>query len=104
LGGGLELCLACHYRILTDDPKAVVGLPEVKVGLLPGAGGTQRLPRLIGIPAALPLLLQGKSLKPAEAYTLGLVHEIASEGQLLARARHWLLNLPNCEQPWDRKG
>lgn len=104
LGGGLELCLACHRRIIVDDPKAVIGLPEVKVGLLPGAGGTQRLPRLIGIPAALPILLQGKSLKPAEAFTQGLVHEVVSEGQLLERARHWLLNLPNCEQPWDRKG
>ena len=73
LGGGLELCLACHYRVLADDAKTVIGLPEVQVGLLPGAGGTQRLPRLIGIPNALPLLLQGKQVKPAEALKLGIV-------------------------------
>jgi len=104
LGGGLELALACHYRVLSEDPKAVVGLPEVHVGLLPGAGGTQRLPRLIGIPAALPLLLQGKQVKPAEALKLGLVHELAPSEQVVARARHWLSGTPSAEQPWDRKG
>ena len=62
---------ACHYRVLSDDPKASVGLPEVTIGLLPGAGGTQRLPRLIGINAAVPILTQGKPLKPAEALKLG---------------------------------
>lgn len=104
LGGGLELCLACHRRILSSDVKAVIGLPEVKVGLLPGAGGTQRLPRLIGIPAALPLLLKGKTLQPSEAYAQGLVHEVFSPEQLIGRARHWLLNSPTAVQPWDRKG
>ena len=59
LGGGFEVCLACHYRVMTDDPKAFVGLPEVKVGLLPGAGGTQRMPRLAGIANSLPFLLEG---------------------------------------------
>jgi 3-hydroxyacyl-CoA dehydrogenase/enoyl-CoA hydratase/3-hydroxybutyryl-CoA epimerase len=72
LGGGLELCLACHHRIAADNPKAQLGLPEVKVGLLPGAGGTQRLPRLIGIKAALPLLLEGTSLSPHESLRAGL--------------------------------
>src|SRR5207237_501396 len=67
LGGGLELALATHYRVLSDDPKSVVGLPEVKVGLLPGAGGTQRLPRLIGLQKALPLLLEGRPIAPEEA-------------------------------------
>ncbi|NGY07050.1 3-hydroxyacyl-CoA dehydrogenase NAD-binding domain-containing protein [Solimonas terrae] len=104
LGGGLELCLACHYRVLVDDAKAVVGLPEVNVGLLPGAGGTQRLPRLIGIQAALPLLLQGRSVKPAEALKLGIVHELADADQLIARAYAWLRGTPSAEQPWDRKG
>ena len=66
LGGGLELCLACHYRVILDNPKAVIGLPEVQVGLLPGAGGTQRLPRLIGIRESLPLMLEGRHLKPAK--------------------------------------
>ena len=58
LGGGLEVCLACHYRVLADDPQAVIGFPEVNIGLLPGGGGTQRLPRLIGTEKALPLILQ----------------------------------------------
>src|ERR1700730_7644072 len=76
LGGGYELCLACHYRVLVDDPKAVVGLPEVTLGLLPGAGGTQRLPRLIGIERAMPLLLDGRHVKPAEALKLGMVDAV----------------------------
>ncbi|KVL37233.1 3-hydroxyacyl-CoA dehydrogenase NAD-binding domain-containing protein [Burkholderia sp. MSMB1835] len=104
LGGGLELCLACHYRVLSDDPKTVIGLPEVKVGLLPGAGGTQRLPRLIGIPAALPLLLQGKHVKPAEALKLGIVHAVVPAAELVREARRWLLESPRAEQPWDTKG
>ncbi|HEY0917227.1 MAG TPA: 3-hydroxyacyl-CoA dehydrogenase NAD-binding domain-containing protein [Solimonas sp.] len=103
LGGGLELCLACHFRVLSDDPKAVVGLPEVNVGLLPGAGGTQRLPRLIGIPNSLPLLLQGKQVKPAEALKLGIVHATAPADQVLEKAREWLLATPSAEQPWDKK-
>ncbi len=104
LGGGLELALACHYRVLADDPSAVVGLPEVKVGLLPGAGGTQRLPRLIGVERALPLMLEGKSVAPAQALELGIVHELALPAELLARARAWLAAGPEPVQPWDRKG
>ena len=104
LGGGLELCLACHYRVLSDDPKASVGLPEVTIGLLPGAGGTQRLPRLIGINAAVPILTQGKPLKPAEALELGIVHAIAPAGELVNLARAWLLSSPEPVQPWDKKG
>ena len=67
LGGGCELALACHYRVMADSPRAALGLPESQVGLLPGAGGTQRLPRLIGVVATLPVLLQGKRLSPVEA-------------------------------------
>ncbi|MDE2349457.1 MAG: enoyl-CoA hydratase/isomerase family protein [Gammaproteobacteria bacterium] len=104
LGGGFELCLACHYRVLADDPKAVVGLPEVKVGLLPGAGGTQRLPRLIGIAAALPLLAEGGAVKPAQALKLGLVHAVAPAAEIEQRARDWLASAPEPTQPWDRKG
>jgi 3-hydroxyacyl-CoA dehydrogenase / enoyl-CoA hydratase / 3-hydroxybutyryl-CoA epimerase len=104
LGGGLEICLACHYRVLADDPKAVIGLPEVTVGLLPGGGGTQRLPRLIGLEKALPLLLEGTSLKPAEALRLGVVHEVVPQDQVVAVARRWLLGSPFAQQPWDRKG
>ncbi len=75
LGGGLELALACHYRVAASDPKTSLGLPEVQLGLLPGAGGTQRLPRLIGIAAALDLILAGKSVKARKALKLGLVDE-----------------------------
>ena len=104
LGGGLELALGCHYRVLADDSRAVVGLPEVKVGLLPGAGGTQRLPRLIGAEKALPLMLEGRSVAPRNALELGIVHELAPAGEVVARARAWLAAGPEPVQPWDRKG
>jgi 3-hydroxyacyl-CoA dehydrogenase/enoyl-CoA hydratase/3-hydroxybutyryl-CoA epimerase len=76
LGGGLEVALACHYRIATDHPKTLLGLPEVQLGLIPGAGGCQRLPRLIGARAALDMILTGKSERAAKAYRLGLVDEV----------------------------
>ncbi|QDX81913.1 3-hydroxyacyl-CoA dehydrogenase [Denitratisoma sp. DHT3] len=104
LGGGLELCLAGHYRVLGDNPKAVVGLPECGIGLLPGAGGTQRLPRLIGVEAALPMMLAGRHVKPAEALKLGIVHELAAPGDEVAAARRWLESGPDPRQPWDRPG
>src|SRR3984957_2971516 len=104
LGGGLELALATHYRVLADEPKAVVGLPEVKVGLLPGAGGTQRLPRLLGIPKALPLLLEGKHLPPDQALASGVVDAVVPAEQILAAARDWIAKLPQAAQPWDLPG
>ncbi len=104
LGGGFEVCLACHYRVMTDDPKAFVGLPEVKVGLLPGAGGTQRMPRLAGIANSLPFLLEGTNISAAEAKKLGLVHEVVPAGELIAAAKRWLLASPSAVQPWDQKG
>jgi 3-hydroxyacyl-CoA dehydrogenase / enoyl-CoA hydratase / 3-hydroxybutyryl-CoA epimerase len=105
LGGGLELCLACHYRVALDDPKAKLGLPEVQLGLLPGAGGTQRLPRMIGIEKALPLMAEGTHLDPARAHALGIVEELATDEQtLLAKARHWVLEHGDPVQPWDKKG
>ncbi|RJS15673.1 fatty acid oxidation complex subunit alpha FadJ [Corallococcus sp. H22C18031201] len=76
LGGGLEWALACDYRIATDSPKTTLGLPEVQLGLIPGAGGTQRLPALIGAQQALDLILTGKNVKPAKAKKLGLVDEV----------------------------
>ncbi len=76
LGGGLELALACHYRIATDHPKTQLGLPEVQLGLIPGAGGCQRLPRLIGVRAALDMILTGKSERATKALRLGLVDEV----------------------------
>lgn len=104
LGGGFELCLACHYRVLLDEPKAVVGLPEVTVGLLPAGGGTQRLPRLLGVAKALPLLLSGRHVGGAEALQLGLVDALVSANDLLPTARRWVLAHPGHVQVWDRKG
>ncbi|MGH1362971.1 MAG: 3-hydroxyacyl-CoA dehydrogenase NAD-binding domain-containing protein [Calditrichia bacterium] len=93
LGGGLEVALACDYRICSDSPKTIFGLPEVKLGLLPGAGGTQRLPRLIGIQRALDILLTGKNVYPVPAKKMGLVDLIVSEHALLDSARKAALNL-----------
>ena len=76
LGGGFEFALAGHYRVATDDPKTQIGLPEVQLGLLPGAGGCQRLPRLIGLRAALDIILAGKSERAAKAFRLGMVDEL----------------------------
>lgn len=86
LGGGMEVALACHYRICT--PRATLGLPETQVGLIPGAGGTQRLPRCIGLAAALPLILTGQSLSASKAFALGLVDAVAT-ADLMEVAHRW---------------
>ncbi len=105
LGGGLEVALACHYRIAADDvPSARFGLPEARVGLLPGGGGTQRLPRLIGSAAALPLIMQGTSLTAEKALQAGLIHETAPKAELIARAKRWILEKGDATQPWDKQG
>jgi 3-hydroxyacyl-CoA dehydrogenase/enoyl-CoA hydratase/3-hydroxybutyryl-CoA epimerase len=93
LGGGCELALACHYRIATDDPRTQIGQPEVQLGLIPGGGGTQRLPRLIGIQAALDIILAGKSVKARKAGKLGLVDEVVPAPILLDVARSRALAL-----------
>ena len=105
LGGGLEIALACHHRILLNDPRVRVGLPEIKLGLFPGGGGTQRLPRLIGVQAAMPIILEGRELKPQKALEAGIVGELAgSLENLMERARAWILKHPGSAQPWDQKG
>lgn len=86
LGGGLELALACHGRICSDDEKTRLGLPEVQLGLLPGSGGTQRLPRLIGVSTALDMMLTGKQLRPRQALKAGLVDEVVPQAILLQAA------------------
>ncbi|RDB04429.1 3-hydroxyacyl-CoA dehydrogenase NAD-binding domain-containing protein [Runella aurantiaca] len=102
LGGGLEICLACHYRVALDNPKTKLGLPEVKVGLLPGGGGTQRLPRMIGMQAALPLMLEGKELTPKEALGLGIVDAVAgTREEMLEKAEAWIVSNPKPVKPWD---
>jgi 3-hydroxyacyl-CoA dehydrogenase/enoyl-CoA hydratase/3-hydroxybutyryl-CoA epimerase len=102
LGGGLEICLACHYRVALDNPKTKLGLPEVKVGLLPGAGGTQRLPRMIGMQAALPLILEGKELTPKDALGMGIIDAIAATPEeMLEKAAAWIATNPKPVKPWD---
>ena len=105
LGGGLEVALACHYRVAANDnPKLQFGLPEAKIGLLPGAGGTQRLPRLIGAQEALPLILQGKSFNAEKALKMGVVGELASSDQTVDKCKEWIKANPDAKAPWDEKG
>ena len=105
LGGGLEVALACHYRVAANDnPKLQFGLPEAKIGLLPGAGGTQRLPRLIGAQEALPLILQGKSFNAEKALKMGVVGELAPAGETVAKCKEWIKANPDAKAPWDEKG
>ena len=105
LGGGLELALACHYRIAIDSPKTKLGLPEVKLGLLPGGGGTQRLPRLVGIQKGLELMTQGKELRPQQALEIGLIDDVAHDNdELISKAKAWINENPKAQQPWDKKG
>jgi 3-hydroxyacyl-CoA dehydrogenase/enoyl-CoA hydratase/3-hydroxybutyryl-CoA epimerase len=104
LGGGYELALACHRRIAIDDPRIKFGLPEVQLGLLPGAGGTQRLPRLIGIQAAAEAILQGKEFRAPQALKAGLVDElVADKDALRTAALKWIAANPKAVQPWDSK-
>ncbi len=86
LGGGFELALACHFRVITDHPKTVLGLPEVKLGIHPGFGGTQRLPRLIGIRNSLDLILTGKNVHPKKALKLGIADKVVPPEYLLSEA------------------
>jgi 3-hydroxyacyl-CoA dehydrogenase / enoyl-CoA hydratase / 3-hydroxybutyryl-CoA epimerase len=102
LGGGAEFALAAHYRVITDQPQSTFGLPESLVGLLPGGGGTQRLPRLIGVEAALPVLLDGARIGGAAAIEVGLADELVAPGEEVAAAERWVLSRPPAMQPWDR--
>ncbi|MSP54304.1 MAG: 3-hydroxyacyl-CoA dehydrogenase [Myxococcales bacterium] len=107
LGGGFELALACHYRVVVEDPRVSLGLPEVNLGVIPGAGGTQRLPRLIGIQPALDLLLQAKLVRGNKAVAAGLAHAAAPTVEAaVALAKGWLAETrpksSGARQPWDR--
>ncbi len=102
LGGGLEIALACHARIAIDDPRLKLGQPEVKLGLLPGGGGTVRLPRLVGMQQALQIMVEGKDIAPAQALAMGLLAALAQDrADLLAQARAWITAHPAAKQPWD---
>jgi 3-hydroxyacyl-CoA dehydrogenase/enoyl-CoA hydratase/3-hydroxybutyryl-CoA epimerase len=105
LGVGLEIALAAHYRVASDRPLPRFGLPAVTLGLIPGAGGTQRLARLIGIQHSLPLLLDGKTFNASDALTRGLLHAVVPAGSEAPAARAWLLaQTTPVQQPWDTQG
>jgi 3-hydroxyacyl-CoA dehydrogenase / enoyl-CoA hydratase / 3-hydroxybutyryl-CoA epimerase / enoyl-CoA isomerase len=99
LGGGLELALACDDRVANENPKTILGLPEVTLNLMPGWGGTQRLPRLVGMQAALGMILTGKPIAPADAKAIGLVSALGDREQLIALGRTQLTYL-NVRGDW----
>lgn len=104
LGGGLELALGCHFRIAVEDEGLQLGLPEATLGLMPGAGGTQRLLRLAGLNASLPYILDGKPMEIDDALALGVINEKASREQAFDRARQWIAEVGHSSAPWDEKG
>ncbi|WDR38137.1 3-hydroxyacyl-CoA dehydrogenase NAD-binding domain-containing protein [Pseudomonas serboccidentalis] len=105
LGGGWEICLACHHRVALDDDSVQLGLPEVTLGLLPGGGGVVRMVRMLGIEKALPYLLEGKKVRPQQALQAGLIDELAADrDELLSKARAWIVANPTAVQRWDVKG
>ncbi|ALR20863.1 3-hydroxyacyl-CoA dehydrogenase NAD-binding domain-containing protein [Sphingobium baderi] len=105
VGGGLELAMACHRRVVGDSPKTQLGLPEILIGLFPGGGGSQRMTRLMGVQAALMYMLQGKLFRPAEAAMLKVVDEVVPQGTALDTAKAWVKANPTASvQPWDVKG
>ncbi len=104
LGIGLEVPLACHRIFAADNPKAKIGLPEIMVGIFPGAGGTTRLVRKMGAMAASPLLLEGKLNNPQGALKAGVIDEVVPADELLDAAKAWVLSEPKIVKPWDEKG
>ena len=103
LGGGYEICLSCHHRIAAKNPKTIIGVPEVTLGLLPGGGGVIRLTRLLGTKAALPILITGKAFSPEESLANGMIDEIAEDNDdMFAKAKAWILSNPSSVQPWDK--
>ena len=105
LGGGYELVLASHRRFVLDHPKIKLGLPEVNHGIFPGAGGTQRLPRLIGLQNAVEYIVKGKVVSPQKALKIGMIEEIGPDKESLFKsAEKWILKNQDFKQPWDKKG
>lgn len=106
LGGGYEICLAANHRVIVNDKRAKVGLPEVGLGLLPGAGGVVRMTYMLGLEKALPYLLEGKQRDPQKALAEGLVDEVVeSANDLIPAAKAWIKANPDAHtQPWDQKG
>ena len=104
LGGAFELALACHHRLLADHDAARVGLPEIKVGLFPGAGGTQRVARLMPTGDALQMMARGEQIRPPAARSMGLVHALAPAAELVDKAKAWIAAGGKPVAPWDEKG
>jgi 3-hydroxyacyl-CoA dehydrogenase / enoyl-CoA hydratase / 3-hydroxybutyryl-CoA epimerase len=104
LGGAFELALSCHFRILSDSDKTRVGLPEIKVGLFPGAGGTTRVARLMQTGDALQMLLKGDQIRAASAKSMGLVHELCPREAMIDKAKAWILGGGVPKAPWDMEG
>ncbi|MBV9457436.1 MAG: enoyl-CoA hydratase/isomerase family protein, partial [Bradyrhizobium sp.] len=104
LGGGFELTLSCHYRVAADNPKTRLGLPEIKVGLFPGAGGTQRVPRIVQPQDAMQLLLKGEAIKLDRAKALNLIHAIVPAADMIKAAKDWIKGGGKAVAPWDEKG
>src|ERR1700712_1523625 len=104
LGGAFELTLSCHYRVAAENPKTRLGLPEVKVGLFPGAGGTQRVPRIVSPQDAMQLLLKGEAIDLAKAKALKLVDAVVPPGDLIQSAKGWIQGGGKAVAPWDEKG
>ncbi len=103
LGGGFEITLACHYRVAAENPKTRLGLPEVKVGLFPGAGGTQRVPRLVPPQDAMTILLKGDPVTVEKAKQLNLIHAIVPASDLIKAAKDWIKGGGKAIAPWDEK-
>lgn len=101
LGGGLEVCLAAHRRIAAENPSTKLGLPEVKVGLIPGAGGTQRIPRMLATQDALQMIIQGQELRLDKALAMKIVDEVVPPRKLIGAAKDWCKANPAAAQPWD---
>src|SRR5213083_955065 len=104
LGGGFEIALSCHYRVAAENPKTRLGLPEVKVGLFPGAGGTQRVPRIVPPQDAMQMLLKGEAVNLAKAKALKLIDAVVSAGDLIKAAKDWIKGGGKAVAPWDEKG
>jgi 3-hydroxyacyl-CoA dehydrogenase/enoyl-CoA hydratase/3-hydroxybutyryl-CoA epimerase len=104
VGGGFELTLACHHRVAADNPKTRLGLPEIKVGLFPGAGGTQRVARIMQPADALQFLLKGDQIGVDRAKTLKLVDAVVPAGDLLRTAKNWIAANSTAKAPWDTEG
>src|SRR2546421_1283724 len=103
LGGGFELTLCCHYRVAAENPKTRLGLPEIKVGLFPGAGGTQRVPRIVPPQDAMQLLLKGEAVNLAKAEALKLIDAVVAPADLIKSAKEWIKSGGKALAPWDDK-